>query len=113
MLFMVMSTPRPDRPSEVRGAQSAFWDWLESLKRNGTVKAVHVKTGRGLFLVLDVDSHETLHRYMTEWTDRVPAAMQVWPLIDPAHQAEIARRGARGDAPPAAVRTDTAPSPSR
>lgn len=95
MLFMVMSTPRPERPSEVRGGQAAFWDWLEPLKQNGTIKAMHVKTGRGLFLVFDVDSHETLHRYMTEWADCVPAAMQVWPLIDPAVQEEIARRGAQ------------------
>ena len=32
---------------------------------------------------------------MTEWADRVPAAMQVWPLIDSAHQEAIARAGAR------------------
>ncbi len=95
MLFMVMSTPRPDSPSEMRGKQTAFWDWLEPLRQNGTVKAVHVKTGRGLFMVLDVDSHETLHRYMTEWADRVPAAMQVWPLIEAAHQEAIARAGAQ------------------
>lgn len=95
MLFMVMSTPRPERPSEVRGGQTAFWDWLEPLKQNGTVRDVYVKTGRGLFMVLDVDSHETLHRYMTEWADRVPAAMQIWPLIEAGHQERIARAGAQ------------------
>jgi len=95
MLFMVMSTPRPERPSEVRGGQAAFWDWLEPLRQNGTVKDIYVKTGRGLFMVFDVDSHEALHRYMTEWADRVPAAMQVWPLIDPKVQEGIARAGAQ------------------
>ena len=94
MLFMVMSTPRPERPSEMRGRQTSFWDWLEPLKRNGTVKAVYVKTGRGAVVVFDVDSHETLHRCMTEWTDCVPVEMQVWPPIDPAHQEAIARKGA-------------------
>ena len=83
------------RSVEVRGKQAAFWDWLEPLQQNGTVKAVYVKTGRGLFMVLDVDSHETLHRYMTESADRVPAAMQVWPLVETGHQEAIARTGAQ------------------
>ena len=34
-----------DSPSDVRRKQTAFWDWLEPLKQNGTVKAVYVKTG--------------------------------------------------------------------
>jgi hypothetical protein len=95
MLFMVMSTPRPERPSEVRSAQTAFWDWLEPLRATGVVKDIYVKAGRGLFIVFDVDSHEILHRYMSDWADRVPAAMQVWPLIDPAVQEGIAREGAQ------------------
>ncbi len=64
MQFMVMSTPRPERPSEVRGGQSRFWDWLEPLKQSGAVKACYVKTGRGAIVVFDVPDHETLHRYM-------------------------------------------------
>ena len=56
MLFMVMSTPRPERPSEVRGGQAAFWDWLEPLRQNGTVKDIYVKTGRGLFMVFDLNA---------------------------------------------------------
>lgn len=92
MQFMVMSNPRPERPSDVRGGQSDFWDWLEPLKRQGVCKACYVKAGRGAILVLEVDTHETLHRYMTEWADRVPAEFTVHPLIDPTHQEQIARR---------------------
>jgi hypothetical protein len=92
MLFMVMSNPRPERPSDIRDGQTGFWDWLEPLKRRGICKACYVKVGRGLFMVLEVDTHETLHRYLTEWANRVPAEFRVDPLIDPAHQERIARR---------------------
>ncbi|MDQ8731973.1 DUF3303 family protein [Bradyrhizobium sp. LHD-71] len=94
MKFMVMSNPRPERPSDVRGRQTSFWDWLEPLKANRTVEAVYVKTGRGAILVFEVDDHETLHRLMTEWADCVPAELTVYPLLDdPAHQEKIARKG--------------------
>lgn len=93
MQFMVMSNPRPERPSEVRGRQASFWNWLEPLKQSGVCKACYVKAGRGAILVLDVDTHETLHRLMTEWADCVPAELTVFPLIDPKHQEDIARRG--------------------
>lgn len=93
MLFMVMSTPRPERPSEMRGRQTAFWDWLEPLKQSGECKTVYVKAGRGAMVVFDVASHEVLHRYMTQWADHVPAEYMVWPLVDAAHQEAIARNG--------------------
>ncbi|MBX3491239.1 DUF3303 family protein [Parvibaculum sp.] len=94
MQFMVISDPQPARPSQVRGIQTTFWDWLDRQKEAGIVKAVYVKTGRGAIVVFDVESHETLHRLMTEWSDCVPAAFTVFPLIDPAHQEAIARKGA-------------------
>lgn len=94
MQFMVMSTPRPERPSEMRGRQAAYWDWLEPLKQNGTVKAVYVKTGRGLLAVFDVPDHKSLHRYITEWAEQVPAEFMIWPLVDAVHQEQIARKGA-------------------
>ena len=30
MQFLVISTPRPERPSEMRGPQSKFWDWIKT-----------------------------------------------------------------------------------
>ena len=93
MQFMVMSTPRPERPSEMRGRQTTFWDWLEPLKQSGACKACYVKTGRGAMVVFDVPDNETLHRYITEWSDCVPAEFMVWPLVEASHQEKIARRG--------------------
>jgi hypothetical protein len=95
MQFMVISDPVPSRPSEVRGPQTKFWDWLETQKQAGIAKTCYVKTGRGAIVVFDVDSHETLHRMMTEWANCVPAAFTVYPLIDPAHQEAIARKGSQ------------------
>jgi hypothetical protein len=91
MLYMVMSNPRPERPSEIKGRQASFWDWLEKLEDAGVVKACYVKTGRGAIVVFDVDSHETLHRLINEWSDRVPAEFTTYPLIDPAFQKQRAR----------------------
>ena len=94
MKFMVMSNPRPERPSDVRVGQTAYWDWLAPLKKNGTVEAVYVKTGRGAIVVFEVDTHETLHRLITEWANCVPAEFTVYPLLaDPSHQEKIARKG--------------------
>ena len=95
MLFMVMSTPRAERPSDMRTRQTSYWDWLEALKQKGIARHVWVKTGRGAFVVFDAPDHETLHRLINEWSDCVPADFQVWPLIDAAHQEAIARAGAK------------------
>jgi hypothetical protein len=80
----------------MRGKQTQWWDWLEAEKKKGTVEAVYVKTGRGAILVVNVNSHETLHRFITEWSDAIPAEFTVVPLIDdPSHQEKIARAAAK------------------
>jgi muconolactone delta-isomerase len=93
MLFMVVSDPRPERPSEIRSRQSSYWDWLQALKDDGTVKACWVKTGRGAVVVFDVPSHERLHDLINAWSDRVPAHFTITPLIDAAYQEAHARAG--------------------
>jgi hypothetical protein len=93
MLFMVMSRPQPGRPTELRGRQAAFWDWLKPLEASGTVKACYVPAGRGAIVVFDVDSHETLHRLVNEWSDCVPARHTIIPLVDRAFQERRARGG--------------------
>ncbi len=94
MQFMVISNPQPARPQDIRGGQTEFWDWLEAQKKAGKAKSVYVKAGRGAFVVFDVESHEELHRIITEWSNRVPAEFTVYPLVDPVHQERIARANA-------------------
>ena len=36
MHFLVISTPRAEKPSAARENQKAWWDWLDPLVKNGT-----------------------------------------------------------------------------
>ena len=72
MHFLVISTPRADKPSAARENQKAWWDWLDPLVKNGTAKHVYTKLGRGAVIIFDVDSHETLHKLVNQWAECVP-----------------------------------------
>ena len=93
MLFLVISTPRPDFPSAVRDRQKAYWVWLNKLIAEGVVKHVWTKTGRGAVVVMDVDSHETLHKLINQWSENVPANFEVTALVSKEHQEKIAMAG--------------------
>ena len=41
------------------------------------------RIGRGAVAVFDVDSHETLHRLLNDWSDVVPAEFEIYPLMEP------------------------------
>ena len=34
-------------------------------------------------MIFDVDSHETLHRLLNEWSDFVPAEFGIYPMMEP------------------------------
>jgi len=84
MLFAVISDPLPGRPSEAVPSRKRYWEWLAPLQAAGTVRHIYARTGRGALAVLEVDSHETLHRLLNEWAEIIPAQFDVLPLIDPA-----------------------------
>ena len=83
MLFLVVSTPAPTRPSEVREARKSFWPWVEDKLARGLARSFYPRAGRGAVVVFDVDSHETLHRLLNEWSEAVPAEFAVYPLMEP------------------------------
>lgn len=83
MLFLVVSDPRPERPSSVVSQRKLFWDWIDPLLKSGEARSVHAKVGRGAVVLFDVASNEGLHRRLNEWADIVPAHFQVHALIDP------------------------------
>ncbi|AWB33532.1 DUF3303 domain-containing protein [Orrella marina] len=87
MLFLVISNPRPERPSDVAGSRRHFWAWVQPLLDAGHCRSVHARVGRGVVAMFDVDSHLTLHRYLNEWADMIPAEFDVYPLLD-ADQAK-------------------------
>ena len=64
MHFLVISTPRAEKPSEARANQKSLWAWLEPLIRDGTAK---------------------------QWQECVPATFEVMALLPWQHQAAIAQ----------------------
>ncbi len=93
MLFLVISTPRPEPPSTIRDRQKAYWIWLNERIKAGMVKHVWTKCGRGAVVIADVPSHEDLHKFINQWAENVPAAFEVTPLVSKEHQERIAMAG--------------------
>ena len=93
MYFMVISTPRAEKPSAVRDGQKQWWDWINALIASGTAKHVYTKLGRGAVIIFDVDSHETLHKLVNQWNECVPATFEVEALLPKEHQERIAKAG--------------------
>ena len=82
MLFLVISNPAPTRPSEVREARRDFWPGGDDKLARGVARAFYPRTGRGAVAILDVESHEALHRLLNEWADAVPAEFSIYPLME-------------------------------
>jgi hypothetical protein len=93
MHFLVISTPRPEKPSAARDNQKQWWDWINPLLQSGTAKHVYTKLGRGAVVIFDVDSHETLHKLVNQWSECVPAGFEVIALLPKEHQERIAMAG--------------------
>jgi muconolactone delta-isomerase len=88
MLFLVVSTPRPERPSELAKTRQSFWPWIGGYEARGICRHVYARAGRGAVAVFEVEDNDALHRILNEWADIIPAHFDTYPLIDP----EAARR---------------------
>jgi muconolactone delta-isomerase len=82
MLFMVISTPRPEPPSAMTAKRKGYWRWLAPLQENGTCKGAWARAGRGAVILFDVPDNDTLHRLLNEWAEIIPAHFDTYPLID-------------------------------
>jgi hypothetical protein len=89
MLFLVISEPRPERPSSVTAARQSYWTWIQPLIDAGEVRSVHAKVGRGAVVLFDVASNEVLHVHLNAWADIIPARFEVHALIDPANARQF------------------------
>ena len=51
---------------------------------DGVIKdrCMYAKVGRGAISLLDVSSHDELHRDLSQWLELVPAEMQIIPLMN-------------------------------
>lgn len=81
-LFLVISSPRPERPSDVAATRQSFWPWIEGYRTKGVCKHIYARVGRGAVAVFEVDSHDQLHRILNEWADIIPAHFETFPLVD-------------------------------
>ncbi len=84
MLFLVISNPRPERPSEVAKARQGFWPWMSAYQAQGICKHIYPRVGRGAVAIFDVESNEVLHRILNEWAEIIPAQFETYPLVDRA-----------------------------
>jgi muconolactone delta-isomerase len=82
MLFLVVSTPRPERPSELAQTRQTFWPWIAKYETSGVCKHIYARVGRGAVAVFAVASNEALHLILNEWADIVPAHFDTYPLVD-------------------------------
>ena len=99
MLFLVVSTPRPERPSEMVRARQSFWPWIASYQARGACRHVYARAGRGAIAILDVADNDALHRILNEWADIVPAHFETYPLVeaDAANRMLAAQAAASAD----------------
>ncbi len=89
MLYLVMSTPHPSRPKEVKGARLEFRSWITDLRSKNKIVCFYPKTGRGSVVILDVSSNDELHKLLTEWLNIVPVSFEIYPLATPAEAEEL------------------------
>ena len=83
MLFLVISEPRAERPSEARQGRQAYWRWLDERLADGAVVHAYPKVGRGMAVVFDVASHEALSAHLAAWAEMVPAQFTIHGLMNP------------------------------
>jgi hypothetical protein len=82
MLFLVVSTPRPERPSDLATTRQSFWPWIAGYQAKGQCRHIYARAGRGAVAILDVENNDSLHRILNEWADIIPAHFDTYPLID-------------------------------
>jgi len=82
MLFLVVSTPRQERPSDLAETRQSFWPWIAGYQARGICRHIYARAGRGAVAVLDVEDNDALHRILNQWADIIPARFDTYPLIE-------------------------------
>ena len=89
MLYLVISTPHPSKPEEVKNARLDFRFWIKNLKSKNKVVCFYPKVGRGSVVIFDVSSNDELHKLMTQWLNIVPVSFDIYPLATPSEAEEL------------------------
>jgi muconolactone delta-isomerase len=89
MLVLVISTPHPSRPDDVKGARAEFRSWIRDLKSGNKVLCFYPRAGRGSVVILDISSNDELHELLTQWLNIVPVSFDIYPLATPAEAEKL------------------------
>ncbi len=83
MFYLVVSTPHPAKPEDIKDVRSKWWTWAEDLKAKGRAVCYYARVGRGAIIIFDVSSNSELHELLTQWSNIVPVTFDIYPLADP------------------------------
>ncbi len=89
MLFLVISSPEPSKPEDVKDARLKFRSWIGDLKSQNKVVRFYPRVGRGSVVILDVSSNDELHKLLTQWSNIVPVSFEIYPLATPAEAERL------------------------
>ena len=89
MLFPVVSTPWPERPSELARARRPFWPWMEKYQASGVCRHLYARAGRGAVAILDIEGNEALHKMLNEWADIISAHFATYPSVEVQRAREL------------------------
>ena len=89
MLYLVISTPHPSRPEDVKNARLEFRSWINDLRSKKKLSCFYPRVGRGSIVILDVSSNDELHKLMTHWLNIVPVSFDIYPLTTPSKAEEL------------------------
>ena len=89
MLYLVISTPHPSKPEELKNARLEFRSWTKDLKSENKLVYFYPRVGRGSVIILDVSSNDELHKLLTQWLNIVPVSFDIYPLATPSEAEEI------------------------
>jgi muconolactone delta-isomerase len=81
MLYLVVSTPHPAKPEDIKSARSQWWPWVEELKSKGKAVCYYARVGRGAIALFEVSGNEELHELLTHWSNIVPVTFDIYPLV--------------------------------
>lgn len=89
MIYLVISSPYPSKPEDVKNARLEFRSWISYLQTKKKVTCFYPRVGRGSVVIFDVSSNDELHKLMTQWLDIVPAGFDVFPLVSPSEAERL------------------------
>jgi len=89
MLYLVISTPHPSKPEDVKNARLEFRSWIKDLRSQNKLVRFYPRVGRGSIVILDVSSNDELHKLMTQWLNIVPVSFDIYPLTTPSEAEEL------------------------